>query len=184
MRTATLDPALGWMLVSALALLLAHAAVGKWRHHGEFAAVLANYRLFPAAIVRVLAWVVPALESVLVVGLLLPPARAGAAVVGAALMLAYAGAIAVNLRRGRLDLDCGCAGPAERRPIAPWMLARNVLLAAALGLLALPWSGRELTATDLLTVGGGLTVTALLYLAVDRLLGEVAPRSAALRGAR
>ncbi|MBS0393223.1 MAG: methylamine utilization protein MauE [Proteobacteria bacterium] len=184
MSPATLDPALGWLLVSALGLLLAQAAAGKWRRHEEFAAVLANYRLFPAALVRPLAWLVPAIETVLAGGLLLPATRASAALVGAALMLAYAGAITVNLRRGRLDLDCGCAGPAERRPIAPWMLVRNALLAAAFGLLVLPWSARALTATDLLTVGGGLAVTAMLYLAVDRLFGEIAPRGAALRGAR
>ena len=40
------------------------------------------------------------------------------AAAAAALLLAlYAGAIGVNLARGRRDIDCGCGGPASRQPI-------------------------------------------------------------------
>jgi hypothetical protein len=43
---------------------------------------------------------------------------------------------------------------------------------------------RPLGWTDAITVGGGLTVLALLYVALDRLLGQVMPRTAVLRGVR
>ena len=57
-----------------------------------------------------------------------------------ALLLTYAIAIAINLARGRRDLDCGCAGPNERRPIAAWMVWRNVGIAILLAAVLLPWS--------------------------------------------
>jgi hypothetical protein len=96
----------------------------------------------------------------------------------AALLLLYAAAIGVNLHRGRHDLSCGCGGPDERRPIAAWMLGRNLLLATLLGAAALPWATRALQGADFLTVAGGMGVAALLYMSADRLLGQVAPRTA------
>ncbi len=178
------DPGLGYVIVSGFALLFAHAALGKWRSTAEFRTVLANYRLFPAPLVAALGLLVPAAESAVALLILDAAARPWAAAGGAALLVAYAIAIAVNLRRGRYDLDCGCAGPADRRPIAAWMIWRNVALAALLAAAALPWSARPLGWTDALTVGGGLTVVALLYVALDRLLGQVLPRTAVLRGVR
>ena len=64
------------------------------------------------------------------------------------------------------------------------MVWRNVLLAAALAVAALPWAPRTLVATDALTITGGLAVAVLLYMTLDRLLGQVMPRAAALRGGR
>jgi hypothetical protein len=179
-----LDPGIGYVIAAGFALLFAHAALGKWRGLAEFGAVLVNYRLLPLPLVPALGLLVPALESAVALLLLATTLRPVAAAAGAALLLAYAAAIAVNLRRGRYDLDCGCAGPADRRPIAGWMVWRNVVLAGALACVGLPWSSRELGWTDLLTVAGGVAVLALLYVALDRLLGQVMPRTAALRGAR
>lgn len=184
MSPALLDPCIGYVVAGAFALLFAHAALGKWRRPAEFGAVLANYRLFPAPLGVALTWLVPALETALALALLAAPTRWIASLAGAALLLAYAAAISVNLHRGRYDLDCGCGGPAERRPIAAWMVWRNAALAAALVAVGPQWSTRALGWTDLLTVAGGLVVLALLYVALDRLLGQVMPRTATLRGAR
>ncbi len=117
-------------------------------------------------------------------GVLIPATRAPAAGLGIALLLAYAGAIGVNLRRGRTELDCGCGGADERRPIAAWMVVRNLVLAAGLAVLALPWQPRALAAADLLTVGGGCIVGALLYASLERLLSRVVPHGARLAGTR
>lgn len=181
---AVVDPGVGYTAVLAFVLLFAHAALDKWRRLAEFGAVLANYRLFPAAAATALAALVPGLESLLALLLLPAVTRPWAAAGGATLLLAYAAAIGINLRRGRRDLDCGCAGPAERRPIAPWMVGRNILLAAALAVAGLPWSARPLAWIDFLTIGGGLAVLVLVYLSLDRLFGQVMPRTAALRGTR
>jgi hypothetical protein len=124
---------------------------------------------------------VPLLELTLAAGLLAPASRAACACAGAGLLVLYAFAIALNLARGRRELACGCGGANERRPIAAWMVWRNLLLAAILAVAALPAAARPLEAVDLLTVGGGLAVAALLYMSADALLGRVAPRSARWR---
>jgi hypothetical protein len=183
-EVAVLDPGIGSLIVVAFALLFAHAALNKWRNVAEFGAVLANYRLLPAWSVTAAAIAVPAVESAIALLLLASATRPAAAIAGAVLLVAYGGAIAINLRRGRRDLDCGCAGPADRRPIAAWMVWRNVVLAAAIAAASGPWSGRALGWVDLVTVGGGLAVLVLLYVTIDRLLGRVMPRGAELRGAR
>jgi hypothetical protein len=97
------------------------------------------------------------------------------------LLLVYASAIAINLGRGRRDLTCGCGGPNDKRPIAAWMVWRNVLLAGLLAVTLLPRGARAMSAADALTIGGGTAAAALLYMSLDSLLGRVAPRSAAWR---
>ena len=179
-----LDPGVGYLVVITFGLLLVQAALPKWSSAAEFRAVLANYRVVPAPLVGAVARLVPALETVTAMLLLPGVTRAWADAAGVTLLLAYAGAIAINLRRGRRDLDCGCAGFAARRRIAAWMAWRNVALAAILAVAGLPWAPRPLAWTDAITVAGGVTVVAILYVAVDRLLADVMPRTAALRGAR
>jgi Methylamine utilisation protein MauE len=93
--------------------------------------------------------------------------------VAAALLLTYAIAISINLRAGRELVACGCGGPDQRRPIAGWMVWRNLLLALGLGLATLPWSARKLEWTDGATLAFGLTSIALLYSCAERLLGDL-----------
>jgi len=102
------------------------------------------------------------------------------------LLAIYAAAIAVNLRRGRRELDCGCMGFGRRRSISPGMVWRNVVL--ALALLAagwLPWTSRPLNWVDVLTMVGGVCAGTLLYMAIDGLLEfsrRLARRPAFARG--
>jgi hypothetical protein len=117
------------------------------------------------------------------VGLLFDDFRPYAAAVGIVLLLMYATAIGINLKRGRRDLACGCGGPDERRPIARWMVWRNVLLAVALVSTFAPWTPRAFDFTDGVTVAFGLATLALLYLCVDQLMGYL-QRMAQLRGSR
>jgi hypothetical protein len=176
-----IDPAIGALLAGALALLFMSAAFNKLRSLQRFAEAFRAYRLLPEAVAR-LSWLVPALELMAGVGLLARRSRAGASAAGAVLLLAYAAAIAINLWRGRRDLACGCGGPHERRPIAAWMLWRNLLLAGLLGALLLPWINRPMAAADAITIGAGIAVAALLYMSLDRLLAQITPRTALLRG--
>jgi hypothetical protein len=180
MMTRMLDPAIGALIVGLFVLLFASAAVQKLRAPARFAEVFAAYRVLPSWLAR-LSLLVPALELLVAAGLLVQTARAVAAGAGAALLVVYAAAVGVNLRRGRLDLACGCGGPNERRPIAPWMVVRNLLLAAVLTVAERPWLPRALESADLLTVGGGVAIAALLYLSLDRLLTRVGPQGARLQ---
>jgi hypothetical protein len=176
-----IDPAVGALLAGAFALLFASAALHKLLDPARFAAALRAYELVPPALAR-LSLLVPLLELAVAVALLAARARNGAAAAAAALLLTYAAAIAVNLGRGRRDLDCGCGGPRERRPIGPWMVWRNLALAALLGPLLLPSSPRLLGTADALTIGAGTAVAALLYMSVDVLLGRPGPGAARLPG--
>jgi hypothetical protein len=182
MMRAMIDPAIGALLAGAFALLFVSAALHKLLHRAEFSEAFRAYAVLPPELAR-LAGLVPLLELTVGVALLAGGSRAGAAAAGAALLVVYASAIAINLARGRRDLSCGCGGPNDRRPIAAWMVWRNLLLAALLAVTLLPWVARPLGAADALTIGAGTAVTALLYMSLDALLGSVAPRSAALRGA-
>lgn len=178
-----LDPAIGMLVAGCFALLFATAALHKLRALAQFTALLRAYRVLPETAAP-LAAIVPLTELAVALALLLPAARTAATLAGAALLTVYAAAIGVNLLRGRRDLACGCGGPDEARPIAPWMVGRNLLLAALLAGTLIPWAGRALSATDGLTVGAGMAGATLLYAAIDRLLGRVAPRTAVLRGPR
>jgi hypothetical protein len=176
-----LDPGIGALIIVAVAMLLLTASVHKWRELGVFAVTLRAYRLMPDAAVLVVAPLVAAVEAALGTAMLIPRARPAAAIAGAALLGLYAAAIAINLVRGRRDLDCGCGGREGRRPIAPWMVTRNLLLAAALVLAALPWARRPLTGVDAVTVVGGVAVLSMIYAAIDRLILSALPRSPPLR---
>src|ERR1700751_12133 len=175
-----IDPAVGALLSGAFALVFLGAALHKWRDLASFAEVVRAYRVLPAG----WGWVarlVPALELAVGAALLLAPTRAVAAAGGAVLLATYAAAMALNLSRGRRALSCGCGGPNDKRPIAPWMVWRNFTLAALLGVTWLPWSARPMSAADALTVGAGTAVAAFLYLSLDTLLGRTLPLGARLR---
>jgi hypothetical protein len=176
-----LDPAVGVLLLACCALLFASAALHKLRDPAHFTEVLRAYRVLPEGAVRFAA-LVPLAELTVAAGLFAGATRFGAGLGGAALLVGYAGAISVNLGRGRRDLACGCGGPEDARPIAPWMVARNLMLALLLAITLVPWKTRPLLPVDALTVGGGAAVATLLYLSLDRLLGRAAAWTAALRG--
>ena len=176
-----LDPAFGYLIIIGIALLFASAAAQKLRGPTHFAEIFAGYRLLPDTAARRLAWLIPCVELAVAGALLWEPSRGRAVIAGAAVLIAYAAGLGLNLLRGRLDLDCGCGAAQDRRTLSAWMVWRNLLLASVLGLAALPWSPRACGLTDLLTVMAGLMACAALYAAIDRLLGDVAPKAAMLR---
>jgi hypothetical protein len=167
-----LDPALSVLIAVAFAALFAQAAWHKLRGPGEFAAVLEAYALLPRSAVPVFARLLPVAEVTLALGLCVPRYTRAAAIGASALLLVYALAMGVNLTRGRYQLDCGCLGPLRRRRINPWMVRRNVVLAATVALAALPRVARPWSAIDAWTIAAGTLVAAVLYAAIDRLFAE------------
>ena len=178
-----LDPAIGLLVVAVVALLFGSAAIHKLRDLQRFDEIFAAYAVASVVARWHLSWVVPVLELATALGLLADTTRPYAAALGALLLLSYALAIGINLRRGRRDLACGCGGPNERRPIAPWMVGRNLVIALVVLSTLAPWSARPLGFTDAVTVAFGLSTLALIYLCVDQLM-DYLQRVAQLRGIR
>lgn len=176
-----LDPILIHACALALAAILATAATHKLRAPRWFAAQLEAYALLPQALLRPVARALPLLEGAVALGLLLPFSRTAAAVAAGVLMAVYAGAIAVNLWRGRRDIDCGCAGPGESQPLRPLLLLRNAALLGLALLATLPPLPRELGLFDGFVALAAAAVLLLLYAAADGLLTN-APRLLKLTG--
>src|SRR5436309_12419152 len=176
-----MDPVIDVTLRMALALLFFVAAGHKLQDLGRFGATLAEYRLLPARPVPLAAPLAVAVEVAAAAAPLVPGARAPRLLSAATLLLVYGAAVAINLARGRRHIDCGCAGPAGRRPISGALVARNAAL-AALALAGLfPVHPRALLWVDALTVAGATAALAALYAALDRMI-VFAPGLARLRG--
>jgi uncharacterized membrane protein YphA (DoxX/SURF4 family) len=171
------------LIVASIALLFASAGVHKLRDMRRFDEIFSAYGLMPALARLRVSRIVPILEIGVAAGLLIDVCRPYAGAVGIVMLWGYAAAIAVNLRRGRRDLACGCGGPDERRPISAWMVWRNILMSLALAVVLQPWASRPLGFTDGVTIVFGLLTITLVYLCTDRLLGYT-QRTAQLRGSR
>lgn len=180
-----MEPIIVITLRTALALLFALAATHKLRDLPRFRAALAEYRLLPRGLVGIAAPALAGAELLTTALLAVSPAERPAAgpLAALALLLLYGGAVAVNLARGRRDIDCGCAGPGAHRPLGGWLLVRNAALAAAALAAACPVASppRPLLWIDGLTVAGGVATLAMVYAAIERLLANV-PGMARVRG--
>lgn len=170
-----IDPAVSAVLRVALAAVLAGAAVHKLRDLHAFRVALGDYQLVPWALTGLVAPALVAAEAGTAALLLSPLARPAGFAAAATLLSLYSLAIAVNLVRGRRDLDCGCFGPALHVRLGGGLLARNgALIAAALAGLAPP-APRALGALDLATIAGALAFLALANAAATRLLAAAPP---------
>jgi hypothetical protein len=176
-----IDPVLGYLVIWDLAALLGWSALQKFGARREFFEILAAYRVLRERWVPAAVYGLPAAEGLMALALLIPVSRRAACAAAAGLLLIYGGAIAVNLARGRRDLDCGCGLASGRRTIAGWMLMRNATLACVALTVALPWVPRTLAWLDIMTIVAGASAAALLYASLDALLGRVIPAAAIAR---
>lgn len=153
----------------SLGILFATAALSKLRNRRDFYATVLAYQLLPPRWAMDLGVILPWAEVAIAAGLMLGigPARFAAT----SLLLAYALAMAVNLRRGRRDLDCGCGGAPQ--PLSAWLVIRNIVLAgAALAPSLLPVDSRPLKPVDMLIVIGAISGLTWLYFAGHWLLAK------------
>lgn len=160
-----LEPLLSAVLTSAVALLFLGALVHKLRDWPGFVAVLGAYRLMPRAAVAALAPAVALAETAVVIGSFVPATHAAALGLAALLLGAYALAMAANLARGRVLLDCGCGGFGQRQRLAWWMVRRNVLLVALALLASRPAAPGALGLPELFVIASATAAAAGLYLA-------------------
>lgn len=164
-----------------VAVILASASTHKLRAPRRFASQLEDYQLVPAALVGLLARLIPVAEIVIALGMLVPATRSVASLAACVLLAGYAAAIGINLWRGRHDIDCGCAGPDQAQPLRPQLLLRNAIL-VGLGLLgSIEPVSRQLGLFDGFVIIAASATALLLYVATDGLLAN-APRLLKLIG--
>ncbi|CCW15998.1 Methylamine utilization protein mauE [Sphingobium indicum BiD32] len=142
-------------------LILLIAGLDKWRHRMLLPGVIANYRLLPTGLVVPVAKILPIAE--IGIGGALIAGFAPLPVILAILLLTLFGvAMAINIRRGRTHIDCGCGRSQLRHPIGWPLVARNIVLA----LLLVPrlWRAAPLGAMDIGTAMVGGVALYLAYL--------------------
>lgn len=161
-----------WLVAAVFAVALAH----KLASLAAFRAVLEDYRVLPPRAVVPAAGLLVALEAVIVAGLVTGIRLPWAAALAVLLLAVYGGAIALNLARGRRDIDCGCFGPAagagNRHTLSGWLLLRNLVLAVLALALLLPAGARELGVPDVAGIAAAAVTGFLLYAAADQLMAN------------
>jgi uncharacterized membrane protein YphA (DoxX/SURF4 family) len=163
-----------WISASSLglALLLGAAALHKWRDRAGFAQVLRNYGLLPRGLEKPLTLLLAVLELAAATALLLPAWRTPAALLAAALLLLYAGVMALSLLQGRRIADCGCHLGRQSQAVSAPLVWRNLLLVLlALNLLQTP-GARVLGLFDGLVIVGLLICGCIFYLLANTLIAN------------
>ena len=163
-----LDPLVSLVFSVSLALLFFMASRHKFESIAHFEAQLGAYQIVPKPLLPVVARVLPWIEMSVVFLLFIPATRVFAASVCAALLVAYALGMAVNLYRGRTDIDCGCG--AKPQALSVWLLLRNSVLAVGALVIAIPTVDRGLMATDLVFVALFTAALAMAYMTMEELV--------------
>lgn len=175
----TIDPTIACTASLVLGAIFIASAAMKFADLNEFRGALESYRIAPAFFEPILTFAIPLLELFAAIGLMFADWRADSAIALLILLAIFSGAIAINLLRGRVYIDCGCFGPALRQKISWWLVARNAALAALAVIAALPAPPRDFGTLDFVTIVLGAAALAILYAAANYLLAN-APRLAAL----
>jgi hypothetical protein len=160
-----IDPVLSLTLASAVASLFLASVIHKIRDPWRFREAVRGFELLPESLINVGAAVVWVAEFAVVVAFIFGATRTIGMSIAAALVTMYAGAIGVNLIRGRTRIDCGCVGFSERQHLGGWMVARNLVIAAAALVACLPRAPRELALLDGFVVVCAALCVAGLYMA-------------------
>jgi uncharacterized membrane protein YphA (DoxX/SURF4 family) len=121
----------------AMGLVFLSAGARKLMHWHEFRGVVAAYRVLPEISTAAVAAVVVALELLLgsaaILGRGMPLAGLGMA----AMLVVFAFAMAINLRRGRTAIDCGCFQTTLRQQLEWRLVTRNIVCSAIVLLASL-----------------------------------------------
>jgi len=160
------DPVIQYLFICLLALVFLQGGASKLAARDEFLGVITSYRLLPIAFLPAFAALLPFAELAAGIAIVLPPTRHAGAALAFALLLMFALAMAINLARGRTEIDCGCFKAGFRQTISGWLVGRNLLLAAGAALLWLPASGRATGGFDIFLVVASSLMLFLGYYSV------------------
>ena len=153
-----------------VAMILFSAAWHKFSELDIFAGALDAYQLLPSVAVMSIARLFPCVEVAIALLVLIPATRPAGLVACAGLIAIYAVAIAVNLARGRHQIDCGCGGDVH---LLSWgLVLRNALLAGIAFAMSGPSVARPYEWLDAVTPIVGTLALYGSYLTFDELLRQ------------
>jgi uncharacterized membrane protein YphA (DoxX/SURF4 family) len=179
-RDMAVDPAIAELASFALAAIFAASGAMKLADLDLFESAVANYRLVPRVLEQPVAMLIPVFEFTCAAAVLVPVTRTAGAAGIFALLAIFSAAVAINLARGRVNIDCGCFGPALRQELSGWMLARNAALAALALAALMPAQARALVWLDWVTIALGAGAMVVLYLGANYAMAN-APMTRALK---
>ena len=184
----SIDPVWAWIARLGVSVLFAAAGLSKLWRRAEFRDAVAAYDLLPRRMVAPAALTLAAIEVAAAILLLLPAGRLAGAILLGGLLLLFTIAIAINLARGRTDIDCGCwmfgAGQSEHRSgIGGATVARNAVLLVLVLVASIPAEGRLLAVADWAVIVAG-TLAMLGFFAIVAQLTANGRRLAGLRAVR
>jgi hypothetical protein len=158
-----LDPLPQLTIALMLAALFGASAIQKLLMGQEWLGVVRNYRLVPERISGAVATAAWCAEGLTAAALLWAPTQRAGACATAGLLIAYAAAIGINLKRGRTSIDCGCIAFGRRPGIAAWMVWRNIVLTLLALILLLPTIQRPLSVAEIAVAVACVVTLAFLY---------------------
>ena len=168
-----IDPLINAVIALAFAAMFAASFMHKASDRAQFLEILRAYQVLPAPTVAPAAYVVMATELPLAISWLVPATRMIAVWGTMILLLAYTSAIAINLYRGRVHVDCGCGfGSGAVTFLSGRLLVRNMLLVAVCSATLLPTLVRDLGLSDFLALAAALPLVTLLYAGANQLLAN------------
>jgi len=163
-----IDPVVSLSVRGAFALLFAVSAIEKSKAPKVFVLQLEQYQLLPKSLLAVTGASVILLELGVATSLVTPFYYYGV-LFGTLLLSVYAGAILINLLRGRTWMDCGCLGT-EGEGLSYWLVFRNLTLLAILLVALIPSTGRQLLWLDYWSVTSTVLATSIGYLGLNILI--------------
>lgn len=164
-------PAVHWVSALLLAGIFLPSAWSKLRAIDEVTGVVADYRILPEPLVEPFARTLPWLEIAAGISLLVPATRPVGAVLAAGLLLVFALAMAINLARGRTEIDCGCFIGRQKERIGWPLVVRNLLLVGAAALLTIEPAAVPPRLLEIVPILFGSAALLALYAAFSRLAG-------------
>lgn len=149
-----------------LAFVFLTASAPKLLARADFEAALANYGLLPPRLVPAVARWLPRLELACAAALFGGVALTAVGLTLAGLLLLFAGAISINLARGR-RIECGCSGLTARKTIR-WPVVRRNMALAGLAVGVATSTAEASDAIAALIAAGGLVLANLLVIEAHR----------------
>lgn len=164
------DPVAASAVAGFAALVMFAAAWHKFSEREVFIGALDAYQLVPSGLLYPVARVLPLIEIAIGILSLIPATRSLGLTAFAFLVGIYGLAIAINLARGRNQIDCGCGGDVH---LLSWgLVIRNLVLVLLALAMAAPSVDRPYEWLDAITLIVGVLALYGSYLMFDELLRQ------------